>query len=115
LFLSLAPFLWGRVSVLSDPLGVMQVHCLFFNFAEQFDFGCYLLAQEMNFVTCYLPCFREWLIICLLLAFLPFQYLFTNSPWGDQFLAHLPFSGALSAILLLPLCCLLVYSSLFIA
>jgi hypothetical protein len=36
------------------------------------------LAQEMNFVICYLPCFREWLITRLLLAFLPFQHLFTD-------------------------------------
>jgi hypothetical protein len=30
-------------------------------------------------VDCFLPCFRQWLIICLLLAFLPFQALFIES------------------------------------
>jgi hypothetical protein len=44
-----------------------MVRCLFFNFAELFDFGCCSLAQEMSFVVHYL------LITCLLSAFLPFQ------------------------------------------
>jgi hypothetical protein len=50
---------------------VMMVRCLFFNFVGQFDFGCYLLAQEMSSVILYLPCFGEWLIAHLLSAFLP--------------------------------------------
>jgi hypothetical protein len=33
----------------------------------------------MIFVIHYLPCFGEWLIACLLSAFLPFQFLFTDS------------------------------------
>jgi hypothetical protein len=52
---------------------VVMVHCLFFNFAEPFDFRCCLLAQEMSFVVHYLPCFRQWLITCPLSALLPFQ------------------------------------------
>jgi hypothetical protein len=57
----------------------MMICCLFFNFVEQFDFGCYSLAQEMSFVICYLPCFREWLITRPLSAFLPFLHLFTDN------------------------------------
>jgi hypothetical protein len=57
---------------------VVMVRCLLFNFGEPFDFGCCTLAQEMTFVVCYLPCFRQWLITHLLLAFLPFQSLFTD-------------------------------------
>jgi hypothetical protein len=41
---------------------VMMVHCLFFNFVGQSDFGCCSLAQEMSSMIHYLPCFREWLI-----------------------------------------------------
>jgi hypothetical protein len=52
---------------------------LFFSFAGQFGFECCSLAQEMSSVICYLPCFREWLIIHLLSIFLPFQCLFTDS------------------------------------
>jgi hypothetical protein len=63
-------------------------------------------------VDCYLPFFRQQLIICLLLALLPFQPLFTESSCGDQLLAPPPFSGVLSATL--SLCCVLVFSSLFI-
>jgi hypothetical protein len=50
-----------------------MVYCLFFNFAEPFDFGCCSLAQEMSFVDHYLPYFRQQLITHLLLALLPFQ------------------------------------------
>jgi hypothetical protein len=57
----------------------MMVCCLFFNFAEPFDFGCCSLAQEMSFVVHYLPYFRQWLITGLLWAFLAFQPLFTGS------------------------------------
>jgi hypothetical protein len=46
------------------------------------------------------------------LALLPFQPLFSESSHGDQFLAPLPFSGVLSASY--PLCCVLVFSLLFI-
>jgi hypothetical protein len=52
---------------------------LFFNAAVLFDFGCCSLAQEMSFVDCYLPYFRQQLITHLLLAHLPFQSLFTES------------------------------------
>jgi hypothetical protein len=58
-----------------------MVHCLFFSFAELFDFGC--LDQEMSFVVCYWPCFRQRLIIHPLAAFLPFQGLFPESSGGD--------------------------------
>jgi hypothetical protein len=74
-----------------------------------FDFGCCLLAQEMSFVDCYLPYFRQLLITRLLSALLPFQPLFTESSCGDQLLAPRPFSSALTAPR--PLCCVLVFSS----
>jgi hypothetical protein len=89
----------------------MMVCCLFFNFKGQFDFGCCSLAQEMNFVAHYLPCFREWLITGLLSTFLPFQHLFTDSsaelvPCPSPFLQHFWQSC--------PFHCVLDYSSLFI-
>jgi hypothetical protein len=56
-------------------------------------------------VVCYLPCFREWLITGLLLSFLPFRCLFTDSSRRDQLLVLPLFSGVLS---------LLDFSSLFI-
>jgi hypothetical protein len=77
---------------------------LFFNFAVSFDFGCCLLAQEMSFVDCYLPYFRQQLITGLLSALLPFQPLFTESSNGDQLLVPPPFSGALPALLSPVLC-----------
>jgi hypothetical protein len=85
---------------------------LFFNFTVLFDFGCCSLAQEMSFMECYLPYFRQQLITSLLLALLPFQLLFTESSWRDQLLAPLSFPGVLSVTP--PLCCVLVFSSLFI-
>jgi hypothetical protein len=76
--LCLAPFLWGKVSDPSaSPLLSACCDGLFFNFARLFDFGCCSLAQEMNFVDCYLPYFRQWLMTHLLSAILPFQPLFT--------------------------------------
>jgi hypothetical protein len=77
-----------------------------------FDFECCSLAQEMDFVDHYLPYFRQRLITHPLSAFLPFQPLFTESSHGDQLLAPPSFSGVLSANP--PLCCVLVFSSLFI-
>jgi hypothetical protein len=91
---------------------VVMVYRLFFNFALLFDFGCWSLAQEMNFEDCYLPYFMQWLITLPLLALLPFQPLFTESSHGDRLITPPPFSGVLSATL--PLCCVLVFSSLFI-
>jgi hypothetical protein len=75
-----------------------MVPCLFFNFAEPFDFGCCSLAQEMNFVVHYVSCFKQWRITCPLSAFLPFQCLFIGSL---QRLAPCssPFSGALAVFL----------------
>jgi hypothetical protein len=104
----------GAGSVICQPtLGVMMVHCLFFNFVGLFDFGCCSLAQEMIFVIHYLPCFRQLLITCLLSTFLPFQHLFINGSWRlapclSRFL-QCTFSD-----LPLLLCCVLVYNSLFI-
>jgi hypothetical protein len=86
--------------------------CWFFNFALSFDFRCCSLAEEMSFVDLYLPCFRQWLITHLLSALLPFQPLFTESYCRNQLLAPPPFSSALTAPR--PLCCVLVFSSLFI-
>jgi hypothetical protein len=70
-FLCLSPYLWGKVR---DPsAGSLLSPCyagllMFFNFAVSFDFGCCSLAQELSFVDCYLPYFRQWLITCLLSA-----------------------------------------------
>jgi hypothetical protein len=90
---------------------------LFFNFALLFDFGYCSLAQEMSFVDHYLPYFRQQLITALLLAFLPFLPLFTESSHGDQLLASPPFSGVLS-VFLPPLLCVsfqfIVYYSFFL-
>jgi hypothetical protein len=114
LFLYLAPFLWGRVSVLSALPHhycqcVMIVCCLFFNFAGQFDFGCCSLAQGMISVIHYLPCFGEWLIthlfclsgICLLIVCVEISSL----PIPPS-LVHFQHSC--------PICYVLDYSSLFI-
>jgi hypothetical protein len=60
----------------------------------------------------YLPYFRQWLITYPLLALLSFQALFIESLCGDQLLAFPPFSGALTAPH--PLCCVFLFSSLFI-
>jgi hypothetical protein len=73
----------------------MLVCLLFFNFAMLFDFGYYSLAQEMSFVDCYLPYFRQHLFTCRLSALLPFQSLFTESLHGDKLLAPPLFSDAL--------------------
>jgi hypothetical protein len=115
LFLCLAPLPWGKVR---DPsagflLSVCYVGLLIvFYFAISFDFGCCSLAQEMSFVDCYLPYFRQQLITHLLLALLPFQPLFTKSSHKDQLLAPVPFSIVLKAPQ--PLCCVFLFSSLFI-
>jgi hypothetical protein len=66
----------------------------------------------MSFMDNYLTYVRQWLISHLLLALLPFQPLFTESPHGDQLLDPPSFSGALPATP--SLCCVLIFSSLFI-
>jgi hypothetical protein len=66
----------------------------------------------MIFVDRYLLYFRQRLITGSLLALLPLQPFFTEGSCGDQLLALPPFSGALTAPR--PLCCVLVFSSLFI-
>jgi hypothetical protein len=113
--LPLSPFSGAR-SVIHQPAPccqcVVMVCWLFFNFAKLFDFGCCSLAQEMSFVDCCLPYFRQQLITCPLSALLPFQALFTESLCGDQLLAPPPFSSELSASCLL--CCMLVFCLLFI-
>jgi hypothetical protein len=76
------PLFSGAHSVFHQPhlLSVCYESLLFvFSFPGQFGGGCCSLAQEMSSVICYLPCFRDWLIACLLLACLPFQFLFTDS------------------------------------
>jgi hypothetical protein len=115
LFLSLTPFLWGKVR---DPsAGSLLLACydgllIVFQFCMSFDFGYYSLAQEMSFVDCYLLYFRQWFITRLLSALLPFQSFFTECSHGDQLLAPPPFSGVLTVPL--PLCCLFLFSSLLI-
>jgi hypothetical protein len=115
LFLCLTPSLWGKISDLSaGPL--LSACCdsllIVFQFAVFFEFGCCSLAQEMRFLNHYLPYFRQWHITCLLSTLLPFHPLFTESSHADQLLAPLLFSGAL--ITPHTLCCVLVFSSLFI-
>jgi hypothetical protein len=83
----------------------------FFSFAVSFDFGCCSLAQ-MSFVDRYLPCFRQQLITGWLSALLPLQPLFTESSHRHQHLVPPTFSSVLSASC--PLCCVLVFSSLFL-
>jgi hypothetical protein len=63
-------------------------------------------------VDCYLPYFRQWLITCQVSVLLPFQPLFAESSCRDQLLAPPHFSGVLTAFC--PLCCVLVFSPLFI-
>jgi hypothetical protein len=61
-------------------------------------------------------CFREWLITHLLLAFLPFQCLFTDSSCRDYLLDPTRYSGTVSVIPPLLLCArlqLAVYCSVF--
>jgi hypothetical protein len=70
------PAFSGADSVFHQPLCcqcVVMVFCLLFSFAGQFGFGCCSLSQEMSSVILSLPCFREWLITCLL-AFPVFIY-----------------------------------------
>jgi hypothetical protein len=107
------PLFWGKVSQLTACCQhVVIVQCLFFNFAELFDFGYCSLAKEMSFVDCYLPYFRQWLITHLLSALLPFKHLFTDISHRDQLLVSPLFSSVLSASH--PLCCALVFSRLFL-
>jgi hypothetical protein len=89
----------------------MLVCWLFSNFATSSDFGCCSLAQKMSFVDRYLPYFRQQLITYPLSALLSFQSLFTESSCRDQLLASPPFSSAPRAP---PLCCMFLFSSLFI-
>jgi hypothetical protein len=91
---------------------VMMFWWLFFNFAVLFDFGCCSLAHDMSFVGCYMSYFRQWLIIHLLFTLLSFQSLFTESLHGDQLLLPLPFSSVLRVPR--PLCCMFLFSFLFI-
>jgi hypothetical protein len=81
-FFALPPFFWGRFSVPSAPSAdsmLLWFTGCFFSFVGQVDFGCCSLAQEMSSVIHYLLCFGECLVTSLLLAFLPFQCLFSNS------------------------------------
>jgi hypothetical protein len=112
LFPCLAPFLWGEVSHPSaSPLlslcgdGLLIV----FQFCNVVWLWMLLTGSGDEFLDCYLPCFKQRLITGRLLAFLPFQHLFTDSLVGDQLLALFPFSGTLTAPRLL--CCVLVFSS----
>jgi hypothetical protein len=90
-----------------------MIHCLFLNPAEPSDIRCCSVVPKMSPVVCHLPYFRQQPITHPLLALLPFQ-LFVYFPvfCRDQLLAPPSFSGVLSASC--PLCCVLVFSSLFI-
>jgi hypothetical protein len=114
LFLCLIPFLWGKVSdSLQVPCSqpIKMVCWLFFTFAVLFDFDCCSLAQELSFVVCYLPYFRQGLITRLLWGLLPFQPVFTGSLCGDKLLSPPPFSVAPPTTP--SLCCVLIFRSLF--
>jgi hypothetical protein len=79
----LAPFLWGRVRDLSagSQLSACYVGLLIvFHFSLLFDFGCCSLAQEMSFVDCYLPYFRQWFITCPLPAFVYYKFMWRSAP-----------------------------------
>jgi hypothetical protein len=106
----------GASSVICQPAPcykrVVMVCWFFFNFAMLFYFECCSLAQEMSFVGHYLTYFRQPLITRPLSALLPFQHLSTESACGNQLLAPPPFSFVLTTPH--PLCCVLVFSSLFI-
>jgi hypothetical protein len=52
---------------------VVMFHCFFSILQSCETFGCCSLAQNMSFVTHYQPYFKQWFIIHLLWAFLPFQ------------------------------------------
>jgi hypothetical protein len=98
-------FYWGLVS-LSCPISlgqgqwsvsqllccqhIVMVCCLFLNPAEQSDFGCCSLAQEISLSP---ACCRP---SCLS------SHLFTDSLHGDKLLAHSPFS---STVFLPPAVC----------
>jgi hypothetical protein len=110
-----SPLFWAKSEVRQLALcfqHVMLVFWLFFNFAASFDFGYCSLTQDVSFVDHYLPYFRQQLITGPLLALLPFQSLFTEDSCRDQLLTPPPFSSTLTASH--PLCCLVLFSSLFI-
>jgi hypothetical protein len=82
------------------PLSMYYDGSLFiFNFAGQFDFLCFSLAQGMISVICYLPCFGGWLIIHLPSAFLPL--LIVHAEISSLLLSPSPVHFQLSH----PLCC----------
>jgi hypothetical protein len=85
---------------------------VFFNFTEPVGFECCSLTQEMSFLDSYLPYFRQWLITCQLLAFLPFQSFVYWSSYGDQLLASPPSPVHFQSSR--PLYCVLVFSFLFL-
>jgi hypothetical protein len=76
LFLCLVPFLWDKVS---DPTaGPLLSVCydsllIIFKFCSSLCLWICSLAQEMSFVDCYLPFFRQWLITHPLSALVLFQ------------------------------------------
>jgi hypothetical protein len=102
---------WGLVS-LPGPLSLGQCQqsvswlpaasmlCCFadcFSILQHSLILCCSLAQEMSFVDCYLPYFRQWLITHPLSALFLKQSLFTESLCRDELLAPPPFSGARTA------------------
>jgi hypothetical protein len=92
LFLCFTLFLWGKFSDLSAS-PQLSTSCDGLMIIFQFCSVVWLwmsLAQEMSFVDHYLPYFRQQLITGLLLAFLLFQSLLSESSSLDQLLAHSP-------------------------
>jgi hypothetical protein len=115
LFLCFAPFPWDKVSVPSAcPL--LSACCddllIVFQFCSVIWLWMLLTSSGDELCGLLSALFQQWLITHLLSALLPFQPLFTESSCSDRLLALPPFSSALTAPC--PLCCVLVFSSLFI-
>jgi hypothetical protein len=100
------PFCLNKVILLS----VCCDGSLFFNFAGPFDFGCCSLVQEMSFVVCYLPYFRQLITTCCWPSCLSsIGLLIVRTE-----IISLLFPLLWCAFSVCPFCCVLVFSSLFI-
>jgi hypothetical protein len=91
---------------------VVMVCCLFYNFSQPFDFGCCSLAQEISFVDCYLSYSGSGLSpTCYWPSCLSsLCSLIVHNEISSFPLPFLPCSFRVPT----PLCCVLVFGSLFI-
>jgi hypothetical protein len=103
-------FQWELLGYLLRMCGSLSLHV--FQFAELFDFECCSLAQEVNFVVIYLPCFRQWLITHLLWPFCLSSCLFTEV--GVEISSLILPPSPMGFQCFCSLCCVLVFSLLFI-